>query len=170
MLSRGKAMIFWLANALLLFGVGTSTWRDLVSSPAGTIVHVLVKGNELVPSLRTLGMLTILLSLVSLFANRLVILLLTSLTALFAIFVSVSTFGKLGAGAAQPGVISKYFLLPEAGALVGILSVLALAVAIQMSVRSWSIARYRAGEKLREDAPIDLWRAQDAGIDPTVQE
>ena len=160
-------MIFWSAAAVLLFAVSGSTWRDLVSRPAGTTVHVLVKGSELVPWLKTLAMLTVLLALVSLFANRLVIVGLSALAGIFALIALVATFGKLGGGPSQAGVVSHFFWLPAIGAIVGILGVFALALLTWLSVSKWSTPRYRSGKS--PATPIDLWRAQDAGTDPTAE-
>lgn len=165
---RGRISIFWLATAILLFAVNGSVWRDQVSSPAGTIVHVSVKGGDLVPWLKALALLAIVISVVALFANRMVILVLSGLAGVFALAALVSTSGKLGGGPAQVGVTSHFLWLPAVGALLGILGAVALALITPLSAKGWVIARYRAGEKSQGVTPVDLWRAQDAGHDPTM--
>jgi hypothetical protein len=105
----------------------TSTWRDLVSSPAGTIVHTFVKGNELVPALKGLALTSILIALISLFANRLIVLVLSSITGLFALATLVTALPKMGAGTLQVGVTARFFWLPEAVGFLGIVITMELA-------------------------------------------
>ncbi len=166
-LSRGRATIFWLGVAAMLFAASGSTWRDLVSSPAGTIVHVSVAGNDLVPSIRALALLALLFAMVSLFANRLVILVLSSLAAILALIALISTLGKLGSGADQVGVAAHFFWLPEIVGVLGILSALVLSIVTSVSAKGWAVARYRSAERKQERTPLDMWRAQDIGVDLT---
>ena len=166
-LSRGRATILWLGVAALLFAASGSAWRDLVSSPAGTIVHVSVKGNDLVPSIRALALLALLFAIVSLFANRLVILILAGFSTILALFALILTLGKLGSGSAQVGVTSHFFWLPEAVGVLGILGAMALSIGTPVSAKGWLVARYRSAEKKQERTPLDMWRAQDIGVDLT---
>ena len=168
-ISRGRATILWLAVAILLFTANGSAWRDLVSSPAGTIVHVTVKGSELVPWLKALALLSIVIAIVSIFANRLVILVLSGLAGVFALAALISTLGKFGAGLAQIGVAAHFFWLPAVVGLFGISGAIALALITPISAKGWAIARYRAAEKKQERTPLDMWRAQDAGVDITEE-
>lgn len=169
-LSRGRVTILWLAVAILLFMASGSAWRDLVSSPAGTIVHVSVRGSELVPLIKALALFAILIAIVSIFANRLVISVLSAVVGIFALATLVSTLGKLGVGATQAGVSPHFYWIPAAVGLVGTMGAIALALCTPLSAKSWAVARYRASEKKEGVAPLDLWRAQDAGIDPTVSD
>ena len=166
-LSRGRATILWLGVAAMLFAASGSAWRDLVSSPAGTIVHVSMKGNDLVPSIRALALLALLFAVVSLFANRLVILVLSSLATLLALFALISTLGKLGSGADQVGVAAHFLWLPEVVGVLGILSALVLSILTPFSAKAWAVARYRSTEKKQEKTPLDMWQAQDIGVDLT---
>ena len=166
-LSRGRATILWLGVAAMLFAASGSAWRDLVSSPAGTIVHVSVKGNDLVPSIRALALLALLFAMVSLFANRLVILILAGLAAILALISLISTLGKLGPGSAQVGVAAHFFWLPEAVGVLGILGAVLLSIVTPVSAKGWLVARYRSAEKKQERTPLDMWRAQDIGVDLT---
>jgi multisubunit Na+/H+ antiporter MnhG subunit len=165
-LSRGRTTILWLTVAAVLFSSSTSTWRDLVSSPAGTIVHTFVKGNELVPALKGLALTSILIALISLFANRLIVLVFSSITGLFALATLVTALPKMGAGTLQVGVTARFFWLPEAVGFLGIVITMVLALITPFSAKAWTHARYQ-----RDSKPIpgslDLWRAQDAGTDPT---
>ena len=166
-LSRGRATILWLGVAAMLFAASGSAWRDLVSSPAGTIVHVSVKGNDLVPSIRALALLALLYAMVSLFANRLVILVLSGLSAILAVIALISTMGKLGDGANQVGVTAHFFWLPETVGVLGILGAVVLSIVTSVSAKGWAVARYRSAEKKQERTPLDMWRAQDIGVDLT---
>ena len=166
-LSRGRATILWLGVAAMLFAASGSAWRDLVSSPAGTIVHVSVKGNDLVPSIRALALLALLFAMVSLFANRLVILVLSGLSVILTLIALISTLGKLGSGSDQVGVTAHFFWLPEAVGVLGILGAVALSILTPVSAKGWSVARYRSAEKKQERTPIDIWQAQDIGVDLT---
>jgi len=166
-LSRVRATILWLGIAAMLFAASGSTWRDLVSSPAGTIVHVSAKGNDLVPSIRALALLALLFAMVSLFANRLVILVLSSLAAILVLIALISTLGKLGSGAAQVGVTAHFFWIPEIVGVLGILSALVLSIVTSVSAKGWAVARYRSTERKQERTPLDMWRAQDIGVDLT---
>ena len=167
---RGQAMILWLAVAILLFSANGSAWRDLVSSPAGTIVHVSVKGGELVPWLKALTLLSMVIAIVSLFANRAVILAVSGLAGIFALAALSATLGKFGSGPVQVGVNSRFFWFPAAISLLGIFGALFLALATPLSARGWAIARYRTGEKKQAATSLDLWRAQDSGTDPTASD
>ena len=166
-LGRGRATILWLVVATLLFTASGSAWRDLVSSPAGTIVHVSVKGNDLVPAIRALALLALLLAMVSLFANRLVVLILSGFSAILALFALISTLGKLGPGSHQVGVTAHFFWLPEVVGVLGLIGALVLSILTPMSAADWLVARYRSTEKKQERTPLDMWRAQDIGVDLT---
>ncbi len=165
-LGRASVSILWIAVAVLLFVASGSRWRDLVSSPAGTIVHVSVQGRDLVSSLPGLALLALVIALVSIFANRIVILVLSGLIAILALSVLASTIGNLSV-ANQVGVATRVFWLPEIVALVGIVGALLASVVTPISAWHWSLARYRAAEKKQEKAPLDMWRAQDVGVDLT---
>jgi hypothetical protein len=166
-LSRGRATILWLGVAAMLFAASGSAWRDLVSSPAGTIVHVSVNGNDLVPSIRALALLALLFAMVSLFANRLVILVLSSLATILALLALILTLGKLGPGPDQVGVTAHFFWLPEVVGFLSILIALALSIVTSVSAKGWAVARYRSAEQKHEKTPLDMWRAQDIGVDLT---
>ena len=166
-LTRGRATILWLGVAAMLFAASGSAWRDLVSSPAGTIVHVSVKGNDLVPSIRAMALLALLFAMVSLFANRLVILVISVLAAILALIALISTLGKLGPGSAQVGVTAHFFWLPEVVGALGILGAVLLSIITPASAKGWLVARYRSAEKKQERTPLDMWRAQDIGVDLT---
>ncbi|HUW77182.1 MAG TPA: Trp biosynthesis-associated membrane protein [Candidatus Nanopelagicaceae bacterium] len=169
-LGRSRVAALWLVVALGLFAASGSLWRDLVSKPAGTIVHVSVTGGNLIPMLKALAFAALLISLVSFFASRLVVLILSVMIGIFSLVALVETISKLGPGDRQVGVSVHVFPLPAAVALLGILSALALSVSTPLSARGWAIARYRASESPKEATSLDMWRAQDSGEDPTQDE
>jgi len=169
-LRRGQVMLLWLAVSILMFTVNGSSWRDLVSSPAGTIVHVSVKGSDLVPSLKGLALLSLVIAGVSLFASRVVMLVVSAVAAILALVVLSATVGKLNGGPAQVGVAAHFYWLPAYAALLGILGVIALAVSTPLAAKNWMVARYRSAEKKPGVTQLDLWRAQDSGVDPTADD
>jgi hypothetical protein len=169
-LSRGRVTILWLAVAILLFTASGNSWRDLVSSPAGTIVHLSLSGSELVPLLKGLALMTVLIAIVSLFANRVMVLVLSGLTGIFALATLVSAFQKMGSGPNQVGVTAHFFWLPALVGVLGILSALILTFVTPVSAKAWPLARYRDGDASAGAGSLDLWRAQDAGSDPTEDE
>jgi hypothetical protein len=168
MLSRGRLAMLWLATAALLFGSGGSAWRDLVSSPAGTVVHLAEKGSDLVPLLKTLALIAFLLAIISLFANRLVTQIFSAVTGIFAILTLAYAFQKLGAGSNQAGVSAHMFWLPQVVGIIGIFGALLLVLITPSSAKSWAVARYRSAEANFGEKSLDVWRAQDAGGDPTT--
>jgi hypothetical protein len=165
-LSRGRISILWLAACALLFSSSGSAWRDLVSSPAGTVVHVSVKGGEIVPLLKGLALMAVLIAIASLFANRLMVFALSVVTGFFALATLVSALAKMGSGPDQVGVTAHFFWLPALVGVLGSFGVVLLALITPGSAKAWPLARYREGEA-SAGAGSDLWRAQDAGADPT---
>jgi hypothetical protein len=129
-------------------------------------VHISVKGGEIVPLLKGLALMAVLIAIVSLFANHLMVFALSAVTEFFALATSVSALAKMGSGPDQVGVTARFFWLPALVGVLGIFGVILLALITPGSAKAWPLARYREREA-SAGTGSDLWRAQDAGVDPT---
>jgi len=129
-------------------------------------MHVAVKGSELVPALRIVGWLGIVVAISALFANRVVITALALAEAVLALFALITTLQNIGSGQPQIGVTVKLNWLPAVLCALWTLALLAMALLTPLAARRWLPPRYRAAESAA-DRPVDIWRAQDGGLDPT---
>lgn len=160
--------VLWLALASLLLATSGGSWREMTSSPAGTIVRVAVKGSDLIPLLGIVGWLGIVIAVSALFANRIVIMTLALLEGALALFAFTAILKNIGPGHLQIGVAAKVNWLPAVLSMLWTLALLAMALLTPVSARRWLPPRYRAAEPTA-DRPIDIWRAQDGGFDPTQE-
>ncbi len=167
-LSRGRMSLLWLALASLLLATSGTGWRELTSSPAGTLVRVVVKGSDLIPLLGVIGWLGIVIAISALFANRMVIIALTLIEGVLGLFAFTAILQNIGSGHPQIGVTVKVNWLPAVLSMLWTLGSLAMALLTPLAARRWLPPRYRAAEQT-VDRPIDIWRAQDGGFDPTQE-